>query len=88
MTRSVPPSFQLAKKLDFQVRTISAEEPLLLVDGVMQNWRELRDTTATSAFAPAPIGGFPGLRSITPEYAARLRRRLTADPMLLCMAGR
>ena len=83
--------FALADAFDVQVVPIGAgEEPVAVIDGVMQDWEALRDTATQQSFRDVgKTGGFPGLRAALPKpYVTALLRRL--DPLIgeLFFAGR
>lgn len=83
--------FALADSFATHIVPIGAtEEPVALVDGVMQDWRSLRGAAAQSQFRDVgKKGGFPGLRAPLPAlYAKALLRRL--DPLIkdVFFAGR
>ncbi|MGB3165176.1 MAG: DUF6445 family protein [Alteraurantiacibacter sp.] len=73
--------FPLADSLDARMVPVgTAGEHVMVVDGVMRDWRALRDTAAGMEYRDVGTkGGFPGLRAPLPgSYARALLRRL--DP--------
>ena len=77
--------FALRQRFDLSLHSIGRErEPLLSLDGVLQEPAELVDYAATEvSFMPAwgPGGGYPGLRAPAPlNYVNKLVRAV--DPMI------
>lgn len=60
-----------------------AQEPVLVIDNVMRDWRELVDAASGANFAPTPeAAGYPGIRAPLPKaYAQTLLRRVI--PMII-----
>lgn len=77
---------------DFELRALPlgpGGERLLLIEGVMQDWHELRAFAAASRFQPARAGTYPGLRAPLPGlYVRALLRRLDPAIRQIFFAGR